>query len=574
MTSGQRGGRRAGGLAVAAMMSALLPVTARFDETVPARLGAGQALATAGLPRDETLYTTGTASAAPSNFDPLASSAYTGTMGLLYEPLFVFDPVTSKLLPWLALSGAWKGPRQYQMRLRSGAAWVDSASGKQVGHVSTGDVVYSMNLARSSPLNPYHQDVAQVSSVVARGQTVDVSFASSVNHPLWDYYLWHAPVLPKSFWPSTPTSTSSAGGAQPVASGPMLLYRTSSAGACYRQDPYWWGSSQLHVHLHFEYLCDEVSQPAGQQLSALLSGRLDWTNSLVSGASNLSGYTGTGYGVTMYYPTQPYMLAASTEWLSFAMDRWPMSSAEFRRAIAYASNPAAVASDDYAGTVEPAGPTGLLPSLAGFIDKEAVARDGFTFSVTKAKALLRACGYKGQRLRLEVLAEDPELSNAATTVAEQLRAAGIVVSVVVASPSRYQADMASGNYDLSLGSGPGPAPTPWEYFQASMVGNGGLPGSMGARARQLLAAAGATPMSQGVQLRGLYGQIEKLFLQQLPVVPLWYSGAWFEASTSHWDGYPSSAAHSDHYTPVMWPGWLGSTTTVLALGRLFPHRGR
>ncbi|HET9061146.1 MAG TPA: ABC transporter substrate-binding protein, partial [Acidimicrobiales bacterium] len=383
-----------------------------------------------------------------------------------------------------------------------------------------------------------------------------------------------APVLPKAFWSATRTSTSAPGGARPVATGPMLLYKVSKTGACFRRDPYWWGNTQLHLQLHFEYLCDEVTPSPGQQLPALLGGKLDWTNSLLGGAANLGGYPGTGYGVTMYYSSQPYMLPAYTQWLKFDARRWPMSSPEFRRAVAYAANPAKVASDDYAGAVEPAGPVGLLPSLSAYLDNKTVARYGFHFSTARAKTLLRQCGYKGQPLHLEVVAGNPELTAAAATISAQLRAAGIVVSVVTAGVVRYQADLASGNYDMALVAGTGPAPTPWQYFEASLGTPQGLAAGIVPEASRLLAAAAGTPINERLRLRAIYGDLEEIFLQQLPVVPLWYSGAWFEASTSHWRGYPSSAPKSDHYTPVMWTGWLGATTTVLALAQLSPSRKR
>ena len=60
------------------------------------------------------------------------------------------------------------------------------------------------------------------------------------------------------------------------------------------------------------------------------------------------------------------------------------------------------------------------------------------------------------------------------------------------------------------------------------------------------------------------------FLQQLPEVPLWYNGAWFQAQTSVWNNYPSNTNPSDRYTPVMWNGWLGNMTTILALAQIKP----
>ena len=90
-----------------------------------------QALTTAGadaqqqsalaLPRNATLYTSGTAWGPFTQFNPLRSSGNaTGTLGLLYETLFRYDPLKDKYIPWLATSGKWVG-RTYVIHLRATA---------------------------------------------------------------------------------------------------------------------------------------------------------------------------------------------------------------------------------------------------------------------------------------------------------------------------------------------------------------------------------------------------------------------------------------------------------------------
>ena len=81
------------------------------------------------FPRNETLYTSGTAYSPPSNWNPLDSgSRYTGTMGLLYETLFLYDPIHNKYLPWLATSGSWTGPSTYTMQVRNNVKWSNGSS--------------------------------------------------------------------------------------------------------------------------------------------------------------------------------------------------------------------------------------------------------------------------------------------------------------------------------------------------------------------------------------------------------------------------------------------------------------
>jgi peptide/nickel transport system substrate-binding protein len=58
--------------------------------------GAGQ------YPRNETLYTMGTAWEPPKNWNPIIPNHAMGTVGLVYEPLFIFDPEKLQITPWLA----------------------------------------------------------------------------------------------------------------------------------------------------------------------------------------------------------------------------------------------------------------------------------------------------------------------------------------------------------------------------------------------------------------------------------------------------------------------------------------
>ena len=51
-------------------------------------------------PRHETLYTSGTQWGPPSNWNPIMNWAYVpGTIGLVYETLFLYDPLVDEYIP-------------------------------------------------------------------------------------------------------------------------------------------------------------------------------------------------------------------------------------------------------------------------------------------------------------------------------------------------------------------------------------------------------------------------------------------------------------------------------------------
>src|SRR5208282_4118177 len=101
------------------------------------------------FPRSETLYTSGTAYSAPSNWNPLDTGNYsTGTQGLIYEPLFLYNPLSTSsapYIPWLATSGGWNSANTvYTINVRSGVSWSDGTP------LTGADVAYSINLARTN----------------------------------------------------------------------------------------------------------------------------------------------------------------------------------------------------------------------------------------------------------------------------------------------------------------------------------------------------------------------------------------------------------------------------------------
>jgi peptide/nickel transport system substrate-binding protein len=536
----------------------------------------------ASFPRDETLYVSATNGGSPTNFNPLdPGQAYTGAQGLLYEPLFLFDPVRGKFLPWLATAGSWSGPSTYELQVRTGVDWVSSAHGQVVGRLSGADVAYSIELAARNASDPFHADAASVQGVTVRGSAVTVRFRAPVGYAPWQEFLWRAPIVPSAEW-SRLAAPAVFGGANnaPVATGPMELASTSSHEVCYRDNPHWWGSSQLRLSFKFDYLCAVAAGPSGDELSALLAGRTDWSNELLRGIPDLASNRSGGYDITTYYPGPPYMLPAATAWLEMDTARSPMASVNFRRAVAFALDPKAIASTVYSGAVTAAGPTGLLPALAPFVDKSVVDKDGFYHSTSMAKKLLARSGYQGQRLTIDVPEGWTDEIDAATAISHQLAVVGVHLEPVVEPLATEHAEVADGSFDMVIANGPEPSPTPWTYFNAvyRLPITAQQPAGLneerysGPATWALVRQAAATPLSDSKALDDVYARLEASFLEQLPEIPLWYSGAWFQANTSYWEGYPSSTEADDQYTPVMWPGWLGSMTTVYALAGLKAHR--
>ena len=532
------------------------------------------------LPRSETLYTSGSAYGPPVNWNPLDTGAYaTGTQGLIYEPLYLYDPLKNSYSPWLATgdeASGWHGTT-YVINVRSGVKWSD-------GQPLTGaDVSYSINLARTNAADPYSANVATVAAATASGNTVTVTFKGTPGYTEFTGYLWRAPVIPQHVWSKLPASQiATAANANPVGSGPMTVKTANTQQVVYQTKPGWWGTAALGLSFKFKYLVDVVNSSNQQELSQLLAGNVDWSNNYLPGVNQLAGAQQgqSGYALKFFYSSNPYMLSGNTVWLEPNTSKAPMSNVNFRRALAYALNPQAIAQAVYGGIAAPANPTGLLPTLskAGFIDQAVVQQYGATYNPAKAKQLLASSGYHGQTLTLMAPSGWSDWNTAQQVIQQQLQAVGINVQVVQPQAPQRTNDITNGNYDLALDNNAGLDSTPWSYFQRVYQ----LPIEKAQSAQlnwerysspadwNLVQQAATVPLTDTAKLNQIYSQLEKDFLQQQPQIPLWYNGVWFQGNTQYWQNYPSSTGGNQNM-PAMWNnGYLGSMTTVVGLAQLQP----
>ena len=527
------------------------------------------------FPRDETLYTSGTSYSPPTNWNPLDVGNFaTGTQGLIYEPLFLYDPIKGTYDPWLAsAAGTWSGST-YTVTVRSGITWSD-------GTPFTGaDVAYSINLAMTNKADPFNANVSTVASATASGNTVTVKFKGTPGYTEWQGFLWRAPILPEHIWSKMSSSQQITGAnTNPVGTGPMTLASYNSQEVAYQTKPDWWGTAALGLSFKFKYLVDVVNGSNNQELGALTSGDVDWSNNFLPGINNLmTALNGNaGYGFKTYYPKSPYMLSANTVWLEPNDSVAPMNNVNFRKALAYGLNPAAIAQTVYGGIAAPAGPTGLLPTLSAYIDSSVVSQYGFSFNQAKAKQYLAASGYHGQAITLQVPDGWTDWMQGIQVIQQELSQIGINIQLIYPQDPARNANLTNGTYDLALDNNAGLDSTPWSYFQRVYQ----LPIEKQQTAQEnwerfsspsdwaLVQEAGSTPTTDTAKLDTIYGQLEKDFLQQLPVIPVWYNGAWFQGSTKYWQDYPSSGG-SDENMPVMWGGYIGAMTTVPALAQLKP----
>jgi peptide/nickel transport system substrate-binding protein len=567
-------------LAAIALMAPLLATGTSAAATNHART-----VPITSLPRNETVYTSGVAYSAPTNWNPLNLGNYaTGTQGLLYETLFLYNPIKNSYTGWLARSGTWTGPNTYTIQLRNALTWSDGSA------LTAADVAYTIQLTHTNSADPYSNLGPYLNGVsTPNSQEVVVKLKPGA-YQVWQNFLWHCPIVDKAVWSGMSAADQITGAnINPIGSGPMLFYAANDQEVAYTTNPNWWGTKDLGLSFKFKYLVDIVNGSNNVELGQLLESNIDLSNNFLPGISQLissPAATGKlnssgGYGLATYYPTAPYMLSANTVWLEPNLTKAPMNNLNFRTALAYAINPQEIANVIYSNLVDPATPTGLLPNLNPFISKSVVSKYGFSYNPKLAKQFLKASGYKGANITIQDPDGWTDWNSATDVIVQELAAVGIHATAYFPQYAARTANLTDGTYDLALDNNAGPSSNPWSYFdrvfqlpiQKQQTAQLNWERDNNPAAWALVQKLGTVAPTNTKASNAIYAQLEQIELQTLPEIPLWYNGAWAQYNTTYWKNYPTTSNKSDQYTPVMWGGWLGNMTTVLALANLQPTPG-
>jgi peptide/nickel transport system substrate-binding protein len=547
------------------------------------------------LTHANTVFSSGVMYSPPTVWNPNEQGSFaTGTEGFLYETLFLYNPISNLYSPWLASAGSWTSTTSYVLTLRSGVNWTND-SGAVVGTMTGQDVADTIMLATTDPGIYYSNLANDVSSATASGNTVTVTF----KHPAaedWQSFLYQDPILPLTLaassggmggWTNTQLNTDA--NVSPVGSGPMSLDTadTNAEEVCYTTNSNWWATAALSLSFKFAHWCDTVNSSNNVELTDFLTGEIDLSNNFLPGIASLihsASPSGSTYGnISTYYPRPPYMLSANTVWLEPNLSKAPMNNLYFREAVAASINESQIVNVDYSNLVDAANPTGLMPSQSSYVDTAAVKQYGFSFNKATAKADLAKSNYKGQTVTIECPDGWTDWMAAINLMVKDLKAVGIKAEALFPSYATRTSDIEDGTYDFAIDNNASIAADPynyfyrmfrlpvmkvqsaqdnWERFDAATVG--GVAG----KAWGLVKSLNATAMSDTAARQTIFNKLETIELQYLPEIPVWYNGAWAQYSAANWKNWPHSTAKSDQFTPVMWGGWLGNMTTVLALAQL------
>jgi peptide/nickel transport system substrate-binding protein len=483
------------------------------------------------------------------NFNPYTATGLPSgsfVQGAFYEPLIVTGEGGLKPVPWLARSWKWSnGNKRLTLNLARGVKWSDGRS------LTSADVVYSITAGRQDKLmdrvgltgagnNIVSVKAAGAYRVVINLKTPDSQFiAATINRVF---------VVPKHVW-SKVNDVANYTNANPVGSGPFTrITRFTSQDYVFSKNPKYWQKGKPKIR------CLEYVQAASNDaaLALIQKGTVDWTHNFVPNVEKAyiakdkkhfhAFYATTAYPISLVLDTSkyPYSIPAFRKALSLAIDRKTVSK---------------LGEYGYAPPTDAIGLNGLFPKWVTNPAIKKRAKQMATYNQAGARKLLTAAGFKynGSRLidphgdavklDIHVIAGWSDWVASNQIITRNLRNIGIDSNVAL-EPSwdAWWPNASAGKNPTLLWQG-GSQGSPYGYFYANMSRNAYIPPGQDASPTgnwQHFQHAGATKLLNQWKVtltepkqKRIATQLQKLFLDTMPIVPLFIGPRWSTYSTRY-----------------------------------------
>ncbi|MCY9785464.1 ABC transporter substrate-binding protein [Nocardiopsis sp. EMB25] len=544
--------------------------------------GGGGEGGSGAYPRNETLYTSGTAWGPPVSWNPFMRGQYAvGTIGLVYEPLFLFDPMENEYVPWLAESDEWTAENVHEITLREGVQWTDGEA------LDAQDVVTTLELGQMDAA-PYSNVWDFVESVEATDdRTVTVTFSESRPQE-WMNWAYANPIVPDHIWAdSGEDDLVDSPNEDPVGTGPYVYGDHADDRMIWERNDDWWAVEQLDLDMDARYIVDIVNASNEVTMNMLSQDELDLSNNFLPGIDQqLTG----DETLTSFYDGPPYMKSANTAWLVLNHDREPMDDVVFRQALARAIDMDQIIGGPYSNLVEAANPTGLLPAWDQYIDHELVAEAELGYDPDEVVGMLEEAGYLDEdgdgfvetpdgdpiELTLMVPSGWTDWMEAARLIAENAQAVGINVEAEFPEFDLLVDNRNAGEFDMLVNNERQQSNTPWTYYdylfqlpiqeQQTTVNFGRYENE---EVWSLVEELAAVPTDDVEAAAEVTSRIQEIQLAEMPAIPLWYNGLWSQTSNVYWTNWPSEHEDTPDSAAALWNGWL-ELGGVLTLAEIEP----
>jgi len=475
--------------------------------------GSGASSSSSSGPTGVLTVATG-ATSYPDDFNLYSPNAEDATNGMIYEPLFFYNTAKAgDVKPWLGTSYAWSnGGKTLTVQLRHGVKWTD---GKPF---TSTDVVFTFNQAlHSTALNKFGLPLASVKADGSYGVTIN--FTKSAYTDAY-YALGRVEILPEHIWASVKNPATFLN-EHPVGTGAYTLTKFTPQAFELTANPHYY----LPGLPHFKTV-RFISYSGNTTLDAAIeAGQLDWTGAYIPNIKKV------------YLAKDPKFVVSdiplATTFLVSNMATGPTTKLAVRQAISAAVNRSYISDTVYNGYAPATNPEALITPNYDSVRDPSLSGDKFpAASAATAKSILARAGIKTPlNLTVKMVAGYTDYLSDLQIMQQELKPAGINLSIDQEAYTAFISDQDNGNFQLLLDSF-GYTPDPWSYYYSIIdsqvtrpIGTADTVGDYerykNPEVDSLLAQIGSTT-NPAVQKPDFY-KIEKIFAQDMPMIPMWES---------------------------------------------------
>jgi peptide/nickel transport system substrate-binding protein len=489
------------------------------------------------------------------NFNPyvqgLPSSSF--VRGGMYEPLVITTPAGGgKEYKWLAESYAWsKDGKQITLNLRKGVKWSD---GKPL---TAADVVYSLTAGKQDKTMDIigaYREGTNIASIKQKGSNQVVIALKTRDSQFVSVNLNTAFIVPKHVF-SKVADINKFLNPNPVGSGPFTqVAKFSGQSYVLNKNPKYWQAGMPKIP------CVQYIQATSNDAALLQirSGQADWTHNFVPNVEKAyiakdplhyhAFYDNTAYAQSLMFDTgqYPYSLPAYRKAVSMAIDRvkvWKLGQYGY-------SPPADAVGLNY-----------LFPSWVTDSSVKAEAKRLSTYNPAAAKKMFTDNGFKydGNKLldpkgnpvsfQIHVISGWSDWVASLQIISKNLQDVGIDASVKLEPDWGSWYPNATSTKFVTLLWQIASTGSPYGYFFNNMHNNTWVPSGEDAvntgnfahykngPATTLLDRWKGTLDVNGQ--KKIATQVQKLWLKELPIIPLFVGTQWSTYSTKYFHCFPT-----------------------------------
>ena len=521
------------------------------------------------------------------NFNPFtATSLPSGAFvkGAFFEPLIVTTPAGGgKQYPWLARTWKWSnGNKTLTLNLAKNVRWSDGRP------LTALDVVYSLTAGKQDKVMDQiglYRPGTNIASVRSRGRYTVLITLKTPDSQFIAANLNIVAIIPQHIW-SKVADPATFLNPTPVGSGPFTqIGRFTTQNYVLNKNPRYWQAGAPKIP------CLEYVQASSNDAALLLikSGQVDWTHNFVPNVATAYSkadpkhyhafYSTTAYPIGLMLDTSkyPYSLPVLRKALSLAIDRKTVS---------------VLGEYGYAPPADAIGLNGLFPTWVTDATVKARAKAMSTYSPTAAKKLLTDNGFtykggdlmdpRGNRVEISphVISGWSDWVASLQIITKNLRDIGIDSSTKLEPDWNSWYPSASSTKTPTLLWQTASMGSPYGYFFSMMAQNAYTPpGQDGtttgnwihyqnAQATALLDKWKVT--LNVAEQKKIATQLQRLWLDQLPMVPIFIGPRWSTYSTKFFHCFTSPKNHYADPIFTTFPDNVVNFTRICPGGQVGP----